>query len=463
MDGGPLRIEEALSIRFFPYRTHIALSPTGRHVAYCLADPDAEAPDADPLYAEFDRSGRPIVVAGTSAWVSDVETGETLRLGGPGATSWAPEWSPDGAQIAYYSNETGASRLWVWDLVRRNCREVSEIVVRPFFGHNRPMWCLGGRKLLTKALPAGLTLEEANALSVVRGLAEAPRGRCTAVVYGEEEAVPAGEAAKPNGNNVYLSDLVLVDLETGDTSTVGAGIRPTCYVVSPDGQSVMYTAYEGEGETWETYQSIGEVVVLSLPDGARRLRLAGIPFFCPTAVSWSPDGRRIAFEDNGMNFHGQCHVVDLNSGERHCGRQTGSPSCPCGTARFGRSPSRIAKWSAFRSNPAKMFCTLWLLARTASIGRRMPAFQPGPCFWTRRRVRGSLHSSTSKRANAAIFWPAPADRWADPGFSARTSLRITSDSPTLPKASGTQRTCGSTMSRAQRIGRPREQTPISQA
>jgi len=249
--------------------------------------------------------------------VNDVATGEAVRLGKEGAQSWAPEWSTDGSRVAYYSNETGLAQLWVWDLATRESRRVSDRIVRTFFGWDRPRWCFSGKKLLVKALQEGLTIEQANALIArTRDAGSAPRGKCTAVVYGEpQDSAPDAQDTPPQRRNMYLCDLVLFDVETGQSTPVASGYRPAWYALSPDGQHVVFADLIGLEDHDGSPEAPWVIYVYRLADGKQTLVLKGIPLFEPEKLSWSPDSRILAIEDNTLAHHGMCHVVDVATGE----------------------------------------------------------------------------------------------------------------------------------------------------
>ena len=53
--------------------------------------------------------------SGARLHVVEVATGKAIALGAEGSTSFAPAWSPDGTRLAYYSDEGGSLRAWVFD------------------------------------------------------------------------------------------------------------------------------------------------------------------------------------------------------------------------------------------------------------------------------------------------------------------------------------------------------------
>jgi hypothetical protein len=99
------------------------------------------------------------------AHLTNIRTGEEIRLGSPTSSSWAPNWSPDGQRVAIYSDEGGSAALWILDTATQKAERFRGVIVRPFFGWEIPRWSADGQSVLCKALPAAMSISEANALS----------------------------------------------------------------------------------------------------------------------------------------------------------------------------------------------------------------------------------------------------------------------------------------------------------
>ncbi len=74
-------------------------------------------------------SGFPTIYDGVNLWVSDTETGESRPVCKAGPC-WRGSWSPSGRELAYYSNESGAPALWIYDVVSRGARRIGPAVVK---------------------------------------------------------------------------------------------------------------------------------------------------------------------------------------------------------------------------------------------------------------------------------------------------------------------------------------------
>src|SRR5690606_30038018 len=60
--------------------------------------------------------------------------------------SWHPAWSPDGMKLAYFSNETGAIHLWIYDVESQQRRPVGHLAVNtlPLETRYWPVWSADG-------------------------------------------------------------------------------------------------------------------------------------------------------------------------------------------------------------------------------------------------------------------------------------------------------------------------------
>jgi TolB protein len=84
-----------------------------------------------------EEEGRHGIGEAGELWVLDVESGDTERLlEGP---AWSPDWSPDGARIAYVSNTDNGSRISVLDI---DTGDVSDLGLGYF-----PRWSPDGAQI----------------------------------------------------------------------------------------------------------------------------------------------------------------------------------------------------------------------------------------------------------------------------------------------------------------------------
>src|SRR5262249_27596823 len=205
-----------------PAQSPISLSPSGDWVAYTVQDARRRESTGDLRYSVYKKTGAFVEATGCDIWITNTKTGESENLTHGNGTSWSPVWSPDGAHLAFYSDRDGVAHMWLWSKVTRTTQRASDAIVRPFFNSEVVRWSPDGRRLLFKALPEKMTLEQAADLAYGPATPapgkQTPASAVTAKVYsyipGETGTQPASPAA-PNVMNHYLSDLAVLDLPSG--------------------------------------------------------------------------------------------------------------------------------------------------------------------------------------------------------------------------------------------------------
>ena len=162
--GGPTPVTTGLGIR------HASLSRDGSKLAYARgrrisnvwrvpisrARPatwaDAEQLTFDQAFVEMldvskdgrlvlstDRSGNP------DLWIRDAESGEMQQLTTDPTPDWAPKWSPDEEQVAFYAFRGGKRELWTVPAGGGKARKVTGIEAQGEFIY--PDWSPDGRSL----------------------------------------------------------------------------------------------------------------------------------------------------------------------------------------------------------------------------------------------------------------------------------------------------------------------------
>jgi dipeptidyl aminopeptidase/acylaminoacyl peptidase len=317
--GMPLSVEDALAQLEFASRVPINVSPDGQIVAYTLSDPRRREPMIEHRMSQFSRTGATAEAQGCDVWITRIETGASKNLTGGRGTSWGPVWSPAGQALAFYSDRGGRARLWIWNAATEQSRPVAETVVRPLFGFEVPEWTPDGKRLLTKVLSHGQTLDMVAGGFPCEGQSVNSRGSkegVTAVVFQSTAKIDLVKSdAKPTSwMDASLADLALIDVETGTTKHITRGERPRGYWISPDGTRVAYTTLKGS-EHEGSQQLLYDLHVYALESGSTRRVGAGLRLDYGINVSWSPDSTKLAFLTGGPKSLGDCFVVSALGGE----------------------------------------------------------------------------------------------------------------------------------------------------
>src|SRR5688572_20975371 len=152
----PLPLDVITSIQSHNGRSPIDLSPDGEWLAHTYGRAET-VPRQTALFA---ASGFPFAEgnARMQAALTNTKTGQVIRLGGEQGSSWAAVWSPDGRRVAFYSDDTGAASLWLWERETGKAQRFPGVIVRPFFGFEVVRWSADSQRILCKILPVGMSV-----------------------------------------------------------------------------------------------------------------------------------------------------------------------------------------------------------------------------------------------------------------------------------------------------------------
>jgi dipeptidyl aminopeptidase/acylaminoacyl peptidase len=237
-----------------------ALSPDDRRLAWVEARPNADRTPSDNSVI--------LVLDEPNATPRRVTAGDGTKLHGEHGLAW----SPDGAQLAFLSDQEKSPQLQLY-------------VVPKAGGPPRQLTHLTGYLNQAKWSPDGKTIA---LLQIADSLARA----------GAVEAAPreSGEIAE----RIAEQRLTLVDVATGAARTVTAA---DSYVYefdwSPDSRQIVFTSAKGSGDNnwW-----IARLYALDIASTA--VRELYKPVTQLAVPRWSPDGRQIAFIQGLMSDAG---------------------------------------------------------------------------------------------------------------------------------------------------------------
>ncbi len=316
----PLSVADAMATRTIAYFAPISLSPDGQWVAYTVTNPKKIRTHTDAAI-QFLPTGTPIPSEGSELWITNTHTGESRDLTGPSGASWDGVWSPDGRQLAFYSDRGGRAQVWIWDRETGKSRRVSPLIAHPFFPFEAMQWTPDGRQLLVKLLPEGVPLETTPD-TVARAASTAPNDSVvTVVVYSANTGKNDSSSAPAFVSQRITADLALMSVADGRVRRLVRRSPVMRAWISPTGRDIAFTISLRMVTTPEI-TNLYDVGVVDVATGRTRIVAKSVLHYWGPPVSWSPDGTRLAFTTKRHYFQlfdnpgrplpaGDCFVVDL--------------------------------------------------------------------------------------------------------------------------------------------------------
>jgi Tol biopolymer transport system component/class 3 adenylate cyclase len=198
------------------------------------------APDGNSLLYHSNRTGN------YDVWKMDLNNGnKEIQLSSTEGMDFCADWSPDGKEIAFFSNRDGKFHVWLMDQDGRNLRKASDQPVT--FGStnwtflHQLKWSPDGTTIAYMAMGEnGQTLWLINVET--REARELVGNINTFAWYLDKQIIIFN---RTSSEDPALTELVAMNIRTGEEKTISQGLRLTELFFSRDGQWMGYTSAMG--------------------------------------------------------------------------------------------------------------------------------------------------------------------------------------------------------------------------
>jgi len=227
----PLQATDILSLTQIPFGAlrSVAISPDGRHVAYVTVTPLSTGWNR----TTFDLRGQ--TGGHMQLWIESFSGKSAIRIGPSEANNWDPVWSPDGNTLAFYSNPSDQSYVAFADLTTGKA-QITRVATSPLADMQ---WAPDGTHILVAGESNYI---DASTDERVRE-PSTPSPLITVLSSDGNRRNKLSDtfiSHKPEAERKAVN-LVLVNAATGAVTTIAYDVKPTRYVLSPDGTKVLYT------------------------------------------------------------------------------------------------------------------------------------------------------------------------------------------------------------------------------
>jgi dipeptidyl aminopeptidase/acylaminoacyl peptidase len=310
----PLPIDAVLSVKAHNSLSAFDLSPDGEWLAHTWeTDESVSRPNIfTPTGVSYAEGTNRMQAA-----LTNVKSGQMIKMGSATNFNWAPVWSPDGSRVAYYSDEGGESGIWIWEKATGKAQRFPGVIARTFFGFEIVRWSSDSRRILSKILPEGMSVAEANALLPDRFPKTVPNEPSVRVFKSllKECDAPKEQARKlaaADWTNAEFGDLAILDIRSLSVTRIAKRAKPQWWAFSPDERYVAYTSWLGIEPN--SQQPIYQIVLYDMISGQSRILAPKIRLGYGIELNWSPDSRQIAYIDSGRQSNGEIVAISVTDG-----------------------------------------------------------------------------------------------------------------------------------------------------
>jgi dipeptidyl aminopeptidase/acylaminoacyl peptidase len=316
--------ETLISMKQFAFGQPVTVSRDGHYVAYVWENPATIVPERKMITGSsggrFLTTGAPWIPS-PAITIRDLKRGVDTLLKGANS-AWAPAWSPTGDTLAFMADRDGSSGLWIWSpgYSSKVRRVTATPLTTAYYG--TISWTPDGHSIVLAS--PWKTFMEARRHATQRpspksdgmGTLDVEVRRTGFESDNSEKKKLKESPSKPlNRLPAFESALVRVDLAKGTVHALTNGIGLDWMQPSPDGRWIAYvTMSDYERPGGRRYQSYYDLWIEPLSGGAPKRLAAGIPLNLrgPIGISWSPDGRYLAYRGRGLPTEEALYVVGID-------------------------------------------------------------------------------------------------------------------------------------------------------
>ena len=308
----PLSLQHAFELNEFAmYGGDTVVSRDNARVAYVACDSKRASLHDASSGGYLATADAPPYTAGCDVWVSAMDGSGSENITGAHGNSWSPAWSPDGAQLAFFSDRDGMPYLYVWDAATSGIRRVADAPVRSLI--DAPQWLPDGEGIVVRLRPSGMS-DAALGIELPRDSRAAASDvqRSTVVVQQSSEAARRNYAQLSTGHSSEtqsmltehaldqpepkgsISDIAIISASTGRVNRLVERAVTRVVVVSPEGKRLFYMQWK-PGQPYGKLIERYDLIMIELASKARRVLASNLDMREPEAAVWSHDGRSIAY------------------------------------------------------------------------------------------------------------------------------------------------------------------------
>jgi len=321
------------------------ISPDGTKVFYGVEHPSEEETTGKDKVHE----GRKLL------WVENLSDRSIVQLGDPNVDNWEAVWSPDGKKLAFYTGSGSQDNVAIWDVATRTVH-VLNILVDAARLPQQLQWVPDSLHIVVPQIPgnhfaAPVEKEAEPAVSPAPSITVFTSNPAKKTTLGNDVIDPLPfPSLRP-------IDLVLVNIQTSQSTPIAKNLTTTFYRLSPDGTKLLYTLPTGSISSDINNRVVYDVYIARVSNGSQERVAHGILTSYASRLTWSHDGTKLAFGGGNIQndssvpagnygdlFPARCYLIDL----QHPGTLRALSN-----RTFGRSD---IQWSA---DDSTIYATTW--------------------------------------------------------------------------------------------------------